>query len=108
MYVCCGKYLATGSMLRLYQFFSEIWPVVVVNDSERSHHYFVFVDLLGDQVFADQVTNGFRAVDVSLFADQAVKLTEQWVLQRNTDSSQISRSNPPNWRYLIISQSISC
>jgi hypothetical protein len=36
-------------------------------------------------------------------ADQAVKVSEQGMLQRNTDSSQVSHQMPPSWGYLAIS-----
>ena len=77
-------------MLQVSQRLLDMRSMMVVNDRDRSGHLAVsYFLLVPDEMVANHVADGQRAISIPLFLNHPVELVEQRSAQRNTETRDL-------------------
>lgn len=78
-----------GGVLDLGEFLGEVWDVMVVDEGECADDGLVGGDVVGEEGFADEVTDGLGAVFVAAAGDELVELFEEIFVERNAGAAEL-------------------
>lgn len=86
--------VALEIVLNVSKFPREIRHMVVIDEGNGRHRFFILIPFLAHKTISNQVSNRLGAIGVLSTLNQVIEIDEQMLIERDAESDELLQSDP--------------